>query len=624
MFSSVPERRAAVRGTPDQRAGLSTRALLASFVVALGIIAGIHLLSQVNSRMLAENQEKVEHTLELLQVVNSVRYLVVEMRAASNGYVIAGEDIYLASYYGAQSQLDPAVSRLRGLAADNPQQQQRCDQVGQLLSTYVQDRGYVISERKLRGAEAGTSALRSTKGRQQVESILRLLSDIDEEEQLLLAERTRKVQSASVRFTLISWTGGSVSVALLLVVFYCLWRENALRAQAESELRSSRALLESILNSMGDGVVAADPEGRFTLFNPAAEQILGRGASAIPPQQWTEQFGVYLPDGVTPYPAEQLPLARALRGASVDCAEMRIRRSGEASAVHWLSVTARPMHDVEGRLTGGVAVFGNVTDRKRAEEEIRNLNHELEARLADLRASNQELEAFTYSVSHDLRAPLRQVHGFSKVIAEQYGSKLDAQGQHYLGRIEQGAAQMGRLIDDLLNLSRLGRQPLRRQPTQIAALVHEVRTELESEINGRTVEWRILSLPPVDCDPGLMKQVFANLLANSVKYTRPRERALIEVGVSGCNGDQAIFVRDNGVGFSMKYAGKLFGVFQRLHRADEFEGTGVGLATVQRIVHKHGGRIWADGEEGKGATFSFTLGKQDGEPQQPATEEAAL
>lgn len=249
------------------------------------------------------------------------------------------------------------------------------------------------------------------------------------------------------------------------------------------------------------------------------------------------------------------------------------------------------------------------------EVELQAARAELENRVvertAELAASNRELEAFSYSVSHDLRAPLRQVHGFSKVIAEQYGPQLDAQGQHYLGRIEQGAAEMGRLIDDLLNLSRLGRRPLKREPTQIGALVEDVRAELEGEINGRKVEWRIQSLLPVDCDPGLMKQVFANLMANSLKYTRPREQAVIEVGQTSLNGEQAIFVRDNGVGFSMKYADKLFGVFQRLHRSEDFEGTGVGLATVQRIVHKHGGHIWAESEEGKGATFSFTLGRQD-------------
>ncbi|MCI0353444.1 MAG: ATP-binding protein, partial [Acidobacteria bacterium] len=261
------------------------------------------------------------------------------------------------------------------------------------------------------------------------------------------------------------------------------------------------------------------------------------------------------------------------------------------------------------------------------EAELQAARAELENRVvertAELASSNRELEAFSYSVSHDLRAPLRQIHGFTRVVVEQYGPSFDPQAQAYLRRIEEGAQQMGRLIDDLLNLARLGRRELRRQPTGLTELVGEVRAALEAESNRRQVDWRLQPLPTADCDPGLMKQVFANLLGNSLKYTRPCERAVIEVGQGTDNGEPVIYVRDNGVGFSMKYADKLFGVFQRLHRSDEFEGTGVGLATVQRIVHKHGGRIWAEGEEGKGATFSFTLGAQNhSESQEPTVEEA--
>ncbi|MGH9577153.1 MAG: sensor histidine kinase, partial [Terriglobales bacterium] len=219
------------------------------------------------------------------------------------------------------------------------------------------------------------------------------------------------------------------------------------------------------------------------------------------------------------------------------------------------------------------------------------------------------------------RAPLRQIHGFTRVVVEKYGPQFDAQAQSYLGRIEEGAAQMGRLIDDLLNLARLGRRPLNREDTPLTALVEEVRQELAPESDGREVEWRVQPLAAAHCDRGLVKRIFANLMSNSLKYTRPCPRAVIEVGQKADNGEPVIYVRDNGVGFSMKYADKLFGVFQRLHRSDEFEGTGVGLATVQRIVRKHGGRIWADAEVGRGATFSFTLGAQGTQADETAVEE---
>jgi light-regulated signal transduction histidine kinase (bacteriophytochrome) len=224
-----------------------------------------------------------------------------------------------------------------------------------------------------------------------------------------------------------------------------------------------------------------------------------------------------------------------------------------------------------------------------------------------LRAANRELEGFTYSVSHDLRAPIRQIDGFSKILMEQAGSALGDKGQHYLRRIQEGAGYMGRLVDDLLNLARIGRQDVHPRVLPLTAIVQDVIRELGSEAPDRQVKWRIGELPNAECDPGLMKIAFANLLSNAMKYTRPRSPAVIEVGQMFHNGRLAVYVRDNGVGFDMEYADKLFGVFQRLHRAEEFEGTGVGLATVQRIVRKHGGEIWADSRVDEGATFAFTL-----------------
>jgi signal transduction histidine kinase len=245
-----------------------------------------------------------------------------------------------------------------------------------------------------------------------------------------------------------------------------------------------------------------------------------------------------------------------------------------------------------------------------ANRELETVNQELERRSEELEASNKELEAFSYSVSHDLRAPLRHIDGFSRILMEEYGAHLDAKAQRLVDHIRDGARQMGCLVDDLLNLSRLGRRELVMQVTGLDALVRESLAELQSGLGNRQVEFRVAPLPFVSCDAGLLRQVFANLLSNAVKYSRPREYAVIEVGQTERDGHRVIFVRDNGVGFNMKYANKLFGVFQRLHRQEDFEGTGVGLATVQRIVQKHGGRVWAESQLDKGATFYFTLGEK--------------
>jgi light-regulated signal transduction histidine kinase (bacteriophytochrome) len=235
------------------------------------------------------------------------------------------------------------------------------------------------------------------------------------------------------------------------------------------------------------------------------------------------------------------------------------------------------------------------------------LEHRVAERTAELAAANQELEAFSYSVSHDLRAPLRAIDGFARILIEEHAARLDSGAQRYLHRVRDGAQRMGQLIDDLLAFSRLSRLPLRKTVVITSDVVQEVLDELRPDYEHRQVEIRLGELPACQADPTLLKQVWTNLLSNALKYTRGRGVAWIEIGSQPANGGRTYFVKDNGVGMDMRYADKLFGVFQRFHTREEFEGTGVGLAIVHRIIQRHGGRVWADSQPGQGSTFYFTL-----------------
>ncbi len=372
------------------------------------------------------------------------------------------------------------------------------------------------------------------------------------------------------------------------------------RKRAEEALRMAALEWQTTFDSTNDAIWLLDVQHRVLRSNKTAERLFQRtNEELIGAHCWEIVHG-------TTQPIPECPLLQAKNSLHRETMELQI---GEA----WFQIAVDPILDAAGRYVSAIHIVSDITERKRAEEEVRQLNAQLEqrvlARTAQLEAANQELEAFSYSISHDLRAPLRAMDGFSRILLEDYGPHLDAEAQRYLQIVRASAQQMGQLIDDLLGFSRLGRQPLKKQPVDMNQLARQALDEVRRTQPDRSPELVGGDLPPCQADPTLLKQVWINLLSNAFKFTAKREQARIEIGCQPAQGQPIYFVRDNGAGFDMQYVDKLFGVFQRLHRVEEYEGTGVGLAIVRRIVERHGGRIWAEAQVDGGATFYFTLGE---------------
>lgn len=346
------------------------------------------------------------------------------------------------------------------------------------------------------------------------------------------------------------------------------------------------------------------PEGRptFPYVSPAFERHFGVKGEVLASDP-SSFFSLGYPEEAEGINAS---VDESRRNLTLWTKQWRVRVPGKGEI--WLEAYSMPAREPDGS-TIWHGSLADITERRRVEQEIRSLNSELEHRVrertAELEAANRELEAFSYSVSHDLREPLRAINGFSRAVVEDFGSQLPPEAQRQLEAIRAGALRMGRLIDDLLAFSRLGREPLNRRPTDLVRVVEECLRELDA-VKGNAIV-RVGEILPSDVDPALAKQVFFNVLSNAFKYSRSRSNPTVEIDSRREDGRVVYSVRDNGVGFDMKFSNKLFQVFQRLHATEDFEGTGVGLAIVHRIVSRHGGQIWVDAAVDRGATFSFTL-----------------
>jgi len=391
-----------------------------------------------------------------------------------------------------------------------------------------------------------------------------------------------------------------------LVAWFSIVRRRVERAlvQARDDLQAEvaeRTQQASLLNLTHDSIFVRDMNFAITYWNLGAQELYG----------WTAEEAIG---------KHSQQLLRTVFPAAMDEINAELQRAGrwqgelQRTKADGTQVTVATRYslrrDEQGQPAAILETSNDITERKRREEEIQGLNQELAMRSGELESINKELEAFAYSISHDLRAPLRHMAGYTELLQKKASSGLDEKGNHYIAMILESAKRMGNLIDDLLAFSRISRTETQKTLVSLGQLVKEALSEVRQETEGRNIAWKIGGLPDFYGDRSMLRLALVNLLSNAVKFTRTRPRAEIEIGCTdGKEDDLTVFIRDNGVGFDMRYANKLFGVFQRLHPSEAFEGTGIGLATVQRIIHRHGGRVRAEGAVDQGATFYFSLPK---------------
>jgi PAS domain S-box-containing protein len=561
------------------------------FAAAIALILALGGAAWWSALRSADTFRQVDHTHEVLYQLEAVLVDMLNMQTATRGYLLTNQDRFLAPYDDGSARIADNFHRLRELTRDNPAQQKHLHQLEAAM-----ERLLAIMRQRIALNRAGDHAAARTvtdleAGNTVIAEVRRIIGDMERIERALLAERSAAAQAGQRRALLVFGLGSALGAGLVILAGLLVRRDFYHRLRAEEERDRFFSLSLDLL------CIAHAADGRFKRVSPAVTDLLGWTPEEFLARPYMEHIH---PDDRA---ASQAEVERqVLRGEKVLHFENRFQhKDGSWRILSWRSVPQ----------PGGLmyAIARDVTEQKRLDAQLRQLNTELQQRASLLEAANQELESFSYSVSHDLRAPLRHIDGFAGLLQKSSGAALDEKGRRYLATISASARQMGRLIDDLLAFSRMSRTHLQPVEVDSDALVAAVIRDGTYGRDHRPIEWIIAPLPRVHADPAMLRQVWFNLIDNAVKYSGKVAAPRIEIGShhDAAAGEHLFHVRDNGAGFDMRYAGKLFGVFQRLHGPGEFEGTGIGLANVRRIILRHGGRTWAEGAVGQGATFWFSL-----------------
>ncbi len=567
-------------------------------LVLVSLAIGVTLvLSSRAATIQLQMGSRVTHALEVREATHLLRVGLGDMERIARLYVITGDESDLPPFYEAVGANRAQLAHIGVLTRDNPVQRSRVREVADLMTRREARLDLVIATRRARGFEAARAEVLTRIGFRLTDSIgagIRAMRST--EDSVLLTRQDDWIAAArrTQRFQLLT---GALVIILVAATMVMLARLTAARRRAQEER-------ERIITLSEDLHCIAGFDGRFRMVNPAWERMLGHPLEELLARPFVDFLH---PDDIAPTNATYEQQMREGK-LVIDFANRYRHRDGSYRWLQWRAITRQKEGLIYATARDITSLREAEEERRRNEEHTKQLNTELEQSVEELSAVNEELEAFSYSVSHDLRAPLRHISGFSNLLERHAGGVLDEKGKRYLDTVRGAVTHMGALIDDLLTFSRIGRSDVRADPVRLDDVVRATVAEVEEEVAFRNVRLDVRPLPVVRGDAGLLKVVLANLLSNALKYTRPRAEARIEVGTDAPREDRVVvFVRDNGVGFDMQYAGKLFGVFQRLHNDDQFEGTGIGLATVQRIIHRLKGRVWAEGAVDHGATFYIAL-----------------
>lgn len=566
--------------------------IIVGFSIALIILGLLGYFSYTNNKSFANRSHQISKTIKILYHLEQILNLSLDIETGQRGFALTGNEIFLAPYKNATRAIDDHVLHLKSLT-NHPSQLKR---VARLENLILQKQIYtneVIDLRKKEGIESAVTVINSLKGNNMMNEIRNVieLMQIEKSKSLKIMEESSRANNNNFNFTFISLL---VCIAIILILVYYTILYN-LKA-----LKNASAEIQDLYNNAPCGYHSLNAEGMIVHINNTELEWLGYKSEEVVDT-------LYFTDVITAECAKVMkqtfPVFKQ-EGKLKDIEFDLIRKNGTIFPVI-LNSTA--IYDKNGKYIKSRSTIFDNTERKFSENKIKELNKDLETNISKLEAVNNELESFSYSVSHDLRAPLRAIAGYAQILQEDYEVKLDQEGKKAIATIVKNAQRMGQLIDDLLSFSQYGRTEIVKSNFTMNKLIESVLFELTKEVPDRKIEVNLHALEPCTVDATLMKQVWINLLSNAIKYTRPKEISTIEIGSYTTEEENVYYIKDNGVGFDMQYVSKLFGVFQRLHKTSEFEGTGVGLAIVQRIIKRHGGHVWAEASINQGASFYFSL-----------------